>query len=89
MEASTRSDGMAASVSETIKTELFKYFGNKDHKELDDAFTVNCAYESTSNKLCSSSYLASLLTSNSWVIDSGATSHMCLTKCQIKDQQIL
>lgn len=27
-----RTDGMAASILETIKAKLFKYFGNKDHK---------------------------------------------------------
>lgn len=71
-----RLDDMAASILETIKAELFKYFGNNDHKESDDPFAVNCAYEFASNVLCSSSYLASLSALDSWVIDSGATRHM-------------
>lgn len=70
-----RSNGMAASVSETVRSELSKFFGNKELKEqqgTEDPFTVNCAYEFASNINClSSSFQITLPSPDSWIIDSG------------------
>lgn len=84
--------GMTASVSEAVKIELSKYFGNKDHKDLEDPFSLNCAYEFASNVFFSSpssSRLALLPSPSYWVINSSVISHMCSTKGQIQSLQQL